>query len=143
MKTRLLLMIGLCLAMSTMTAQAGITDVFIFPEEPIVINPITIFVSGVESGGGVTIDNSDFQIDGTSLTLDIYIDIGLLTVVTPWSHSEDIGLLGAGIYELTANTFFEQVPFFNDSYYTTFEVTPEPSTLILFALGGLMVRKRK
>ena len=47
-------------------ASAEITDVFIFPEEPIEIDPITIFVSGIETGGGITIDNSDFQIDGTS-----------------------------------------------------------------------------
>jgi len=132
------------LEVSIIAAPSGaeITDVFIFPEEPMVIDPITIFVSGVESGGPVTIDNSDFQIDGTSLTLDIYMDIGLLTVVTPWSHSEDIGLLGAGIYELTANTIFEQVPLFNDSYYTTFEVTPEPTTLLLLGFGAVVFRKR-
>ena len=139
MRTRLLLMIWFCLAVGTMTAQAIITDVSILPEEPTVIDPITIITFGEESGS-VTIDNSDFQIDGTFLTLDIYFHSGHLPVVTPWSHSEDIGLLGVGIYELTANTIFESAPGLNDSYYTTFEVVPEPATVLLLGFGGLVLR---
>jgi len=141
-RKEILVIAGIVLLILAVTTQAEITDVFIFPEEPMVIDPITIFVSGVESES-VTIDNSDFQINGTSLVLDIYFHSGFLPVVTPWSHSEDIGLLGAGIYELTSNTIFESAPHLNDSYYTTFEVVPEPSTVVLLGIGFVYIRQNK
>jgi predicted outer membrane repeat protein len=129
MRTRLLLMIWVCLAISTITVQAVITDVFILPEEPTITDAISILVSGGE-GYNVSITDSILIIDETSIELDIYLHLGLLPVATPWSHSEDIGLLSAGIYELTANTIFESEPHLNDSYYTTFEVVPEPSLTV-------------
>ena len=104
-----------------------------------VIDPITIFVSGEESGY-VTIDYSDFQIDGTSLDLDIYFLTGVFQIVTPWSHLEDIDALLIGTYELTVNTIFESAPHLNDSYYTSFEVIPEPATILLFATGAIIFR---
>jgi hypothetical protein len=131
------------LLISSSTAQAEITDVFIFPEEPIEIDPITIITSGVENYGGVRINSSSFLIDGSSLELDIFLDLGRLDVQTPWSYSEDIGALLMGTYDLTVNTIFESEPYRNDSYYTTFEVTPEPATILLFAMGAIAIRMRR
>ena len=140
MKKIILLIIGAYLAMSTMTAQAVITDVFIFPEEPMVIDPITIITSGVEGSGGVVITSSSFLIDGTSLELDIFLDVGVYTVITPWSHSEDIGALLMGTYDLTVNTIVELQPVLNDTFFKSFEVVPEPATLLLLGAGSLVLR---
>ena len=128
------------LLISSSTTQAEITDVFIFPEEPIEIEPITIITSGVENYGGVRINSSSFLIDGTSLELDIFLDLGRLDVLTPWSYSEDIGTLLMGSYDLMVNTINELEPEFNDSYYTTFEVTPEPASILLFGVGAMFLR---
>lgn len=143
MKTRLLLLFGIGLAMSTMTAQAVITDVSILPEEPTAIDPITIITSGVEGSGGVVITNSNFLIDGTSLELDIFLDVGVFTVITPWSHPEDIGTLLMGTYDLTVNTIVELQPVLNDTYFISFEVVPEPTTAFLFGSGVVFILRKK
>ena len=139
MRKEILVITGIVLLISAVTTQAEITDVFIFPEEPIEIDPITISVFGVEPYN-ISITDTIFTVNETFLDLDIYFELGNLTVVTPWSHSEDIGFLGVGIYELTVNTINELEPEFNDSYYTTFEVTPEPATILLFGLGAIVFR---
>ncbi|MHC5061884.1 MAG: PEP-CTERM sorting domain-containing protein [Planctomycetota bacterium] len=139
MKIRILLTAVVLILVSPLVS-AEITDVFISPQEPIEIDPITIITSGVENSGAVVIESSSFMIDGTSLELDIYLEVGSYTVMTPWQHSEDIGTLLMGTYDLTVNTINELEPEFNDTYYTSFEVIPEPATILLFGLGGLIFR---
>jgi len=118
----------------TCGAHATITDVNILPSIPAVTDPITILVSGIE-GSRVQITTTDFSVNDYSLVLDIYLDIGVNPVVLPWTHSEDIGILPAGIYNLDVYTFFPLLPPLNDNYSTSFEVVPEPGTLILLATG--------
>ena len=142
-RTRLLLMIGVCLAMSTMTAQAVITDVFIFPEEPIVTDPISIFVSGEEGSGPVLITDSVFNLESYEITLDISLEAGLSPVITPWDYTYDVGLLPEGIYGLTVNTLVPAIPSRNDTYITSFEVVPEPTTFLLISAGILCLRRNK
>ncbi len=123
-------------------AQAIITDVSVLPGNPIDIDLISIFVSGEESGD-IYVDSSYFQIDGSSLSLDIYLESGFLPVVTPWSHSEDIGTLSVGIYGLTVNTFIDSNPVYDDTFNTSFEVVPEPTTFLLISAGILCLRRNK
>ena len=139
MRTKLLLMIGVCLAMSTMTAQAVITDVFIFPEEPIIYDEITINVFG-EENFNISVSDSFLTIDGTLLELDIHLQEGMMPIVTPWSHTVDVGTLPIDTYDLTVNTWIDTTPIFNDTYYTSFEVVPEPATVLLLGFGGLVLR---
>jgi len=122
--------------------QASITDVVIQPATPTLNDDISLLIDGVESGG-VAIVGYSFTIDGASIELDIDFQETVLTVVTPWSHSENIGLLPIGTYDITVNALFNFNPSLNDTYLTSFEVVPEPTTLALLGLGGLFSRRRK
>jgi len=123
------------------SVEAVIVDVDIVPEVPTLTDVITIVTFGQEGSGPVAIDGSDFLINGTSLELDIYLNVGFSTVVTPWSHPEDIGTLPAGMYDLTVRTFvLPEITEIADTYSVTFDVVPEPATVCLFGLGGLILR---
>ena len=141
MKMKILLTAVVLILVSPLVS-AEITDVFIFPQEPIEIDPITISVFG-EEPFNISIADSIFTVDETFLNMDIYLDPGNLPVVTPWAHTEDIGVLLAGTYDLTVNIINELEPEFNDTYYTSFEVVPEPITALLFGAGIFWIRIRK
>ena len=145
MKRLLLLTIAMMtILLFVKTARANITDVYTDPIEPTNIDVITIVVSGVEGSGAVLITGSDFQMEGTSLELNISLDVGIFAVVTPWSHSEIIGTLPADSYDLTVHGYYSGAFTGTDTYVTSFTVTPEPATIALLALGGLaLLRKRR
>lgn len=142
MKTKIIIILAIGIAFfvcMTHSVKATITDVYILPEVPKLDDVITISVSGVEPYSGVTITDSMFNIDGTSLGLDLYLKVGILPTPAPWLHSQDIGTLQPATYELTVRTF--ENSYVTDTYPLTFEVIPEPSTVLLFGLGGLMLRR--
>ena len=120
-----------------------ITDVVISPESPTDLDPITITTFGVESSGAVTVSDFDYLIDGNMLELDIYINVGSYQVITPWSYSEDIGTLPVDIYDLTVNVINEYEPSLNDTFSTSFEVVPEPASLLFLAIGMAIVQRKK
>jgi hypothetical protein len=126
-------------------AKAEITDVNIIPSIPTQIDPITILVSGVEGYGAVQITDTDFIVNGNMLSLDIYLNVGHYTVVTPWSHSEGIGLLPTEVYDLNVRTLRQSVV--TSTYSTSFEVVPEPATFVFLAAGlpafRVFTRKKK
>jgi len=119
--------------------NAKITDVSIVPSLPNPMDVISIDTSGVEGYGPVTITDSVFLIDGTFLHLYLSLNVGPYTVMTPWSHTEDIGTLPEGLYDLTVRTLEDS--FVTDTYSTSFEVVPEPATLLLFGSGALLLKK--
>lgn len=142
MRKEILVITGIVLLISSVTTQAEITDVFIFPEEPIIYDEITINVFG-EENYDVSITDSILNIDETSIEIDIYIDGGILPWITPWSHTENIGMLFIGTYDVTVNTFVEFNSTFNDTFSTTFEVVPEPATILLLFFGFTGIRGRR
>ena len=139
MRKEILVIAGIVLLISAVTTQAEITDVFIFPEEPIIYDEITINVFG-EENFNVSVSDSFLTIDGTLLELDIHLQEGMMPVVTQWSHIVGVGTLPMDTYDLTVNTWIDTSPTFNDIYYTSFQVVPEPATILLFGLGGLILR---
>jgi len=123
------------------SAKAVITDVEITPAEPTMEDIISIVTSGVEGAGAVFVTDTDFRTDGTSLELDIFLDVGVFPALTPWSHSEYIGTLREGMYDLTVRTW--ELPDITDTYSITFDVVPEPTTVLLLAMGILGIRANK
>jgi hypothetical protein len=123
------------------TAIGGIKDVHTDPNQPTNSDSITIVVSGVKGKGPVSITDSNFQINGTSLELDIFLHVGFLTAITPWSHSEIIGSLPAGSYDLIVNAHYSGSSTGTETYSTSFMVMIEadveikPKTLNLQSGG--------
>jgi hypothetical protein len=140
--TVILLVCGVFICIAD-NSEAVIGYVDIIPGEPTINDEISIFVSGGEPYGPVDITDSIFNINGKSLGLDLYLDVGFLTVVTPWTHSEEIGFFPAGTYNLTVNTFDESRPIHNDTFETSFTVIPEPTSFILVTLGSIIIRTKK
>jgi hypothetical protein len=122
------------------TTEGIVTNVHIDPNQPTDKDSITIVVSGVESAGPVLID-SDFLMEGTNLELDIFLDIDFFYVETPWSHSEIIGTLPAGLYDLSVYVYYSGPYIGTDTYSTSFmvmieaDVEIEPKTLNLQSKG--------
>jgi len=141
MKVIKIIIVGLiCIAFTCFvnSVEAAIIDVHILPEDPTMIDPITIITFGTESCGPVTIINSDFQINGYFLELIISLEVGPYTVITPWSHFEPIGTLPEGMYDLNVQTLEQSIV--TDTYSMSFEVVPEPSSLVLFGFVGLIIK---
>jgi hypothetical protein len=119
------------------SAEAGINNVSIFPENPNMFDAITIIVSGGEPAHPVLIESTNFEKVGASLLLDVYVNIGVLQEPTLWSHYEDIGTLSAGMYDLTVREFVKDSGL-TDTHSINFEVIPEPAA-IFFLLGSLPI----
>ena len=121
----------------------GITDVYIIPEEPLPDEIITIYASGYASSAGPQVDYTEFSATGTSLSLDMFFLWGILPVVTSWSYSEEILPLAPGDYTLTLQSFGPPyAPYYGrleDTYITSFTVVPEPATVVLLGMGGVLL----
>jgi len=113
--------------------------IYIKPAMPTFNNPITVHVGGWHTSGGVSNINSIFVQNGDNLSLDIYYDYGNLAIMTKWTYSRDIGTLAAGTYNLVVTNMKNYYTI--NSKYMTFEVVPEPSTVLLLALGAWRFRQ--
>lgn len=116
---------------------AGITSVSINPPQPTTTDFISIITAGVEGSRPVGI-TPVLTIIENNIVLDLSMEVGILQVVTPWSHTENIGYLPAGIYNLEVNAIYS--PTATQTFSTSFEVVPEPTSLLLFATGIVLFR---
>lgn len=129
-----------------------ITDITVTPQNPTIVD--NIFVS-VDGGIGyiddIEMTGHNFQIDGATIYFDIYFldssQGGIsLPITGDWNVTEPIGLLQANTYSVVSRAWLADIesPVYDlkDSYSTDFTVIPEPMTLSLLALGGLLIRKR-
>ena len=121
--------------------QIHIENVEITPPEPTILDIINIDVLGSASGSGSQVEYSEFSQDGTSLQLDLFVDVGDLTVPSTWTHLEQLGPFDAESYSLTVRACEYHDGTYKDTYPAVeFTVVPEPTTIALLGLGLLIVR---
>ncbi len=126
----------------------SIDQVAINPASPTSSDSITIDANGTVNFGGWTFNHSSFTANGTNLTLDFYFDVPdyVYWIMTTWDESKQIGTLSANDYTLTVHTYSitSSGTGLDDTFQTSFTVTPEPMTIVLLGLGGLaLLRKRR
>jgi hypothetical protein len=129
-------------------ATFSIDNVTISPANPTSLDIITIDANGPVNFGGWTFDHSNFTANDKNLTLDFYFDVpdNVYWIMTTWDQSKQIGTLSANDYDLTVNTYSitSSGTGLDDTFQTSFTVTPEPMTIVLLGLGGLsLLRKRR
>lgn len=144
MKTKLYYALGmLFVAVIAVPSHALMTDLEIIPANPDISSDISIKVTGFEAVGA-SITKSEFTMSGNSLSLDLYITYGMLQVITDWDFTEEVGTLPVGEYSVCVSLSPDMDPTVPvQRLGTCFEVVPEPMTLSLLALGGLLIRRRK
>lgn len=123
----LLAVVMLVVLWSVETVRAGrvaIWNVYTEPNQPTNRDSISIVVSGTGTSSGAWIIDSNFQVEGTSLELDISVGLGPYGKPSVWSHSEVIGMLPAHSYDLTVRAYYDSE--LSDTYLTSFTVVPGP-----------------
>jgi len=141
-KVMISMLIAVCGAFAFMADLAdAVTDVHILPEQPTVVDDITIFASGLTASSPVLSQYSEFSVLDRSLQLDIFIETGPWASIDTWWDSEEIGRLPVGRYDLTVYAFEWMEP--AGSHTIEFEVVPEPASILLLWVGIVGVRASK
>ena len=146
MKTKFITIIASMALVSSVSGSPiiiHIEDVDITPQVPTILDIINIDVLGGASGSGSQVEYSEFSQNGTSLQLDLFVDVGELTIPSTWSYLEQVGPFDAESYILTVRAIEYQDLTLKDTYTIDFVVIPEPSSFFLFTIGALIIQRRK
>jgi len=111
--------------------EVGIDALAILPPIPNQADPIEVEISGTMTSGPVTVLGTDLTRAGSNLWLNIDVELGPLTVMQPWSYSEEIGRLPEGSYDLTVRAISEGE--IVGIRQISFNVIPEPASFGLLA----------
>jgi len=117
-----------------------ILNVDVVPSQPLDTDLITFNISGWAAHAPSFVDYEVYSPNGTSLRLDLYLDVWGLDAESNWTYSKQIQPLVQGIYSLEVNAFDNWTgnPWYGtlqDTYTVNFTVVPEPATIALFSLG--------
>ncbi|MCK5001326.1 MAG: PEP-CTERM sorting domain-containing protein [Anaerohalosphaera sp.] len=155
---RFLIVIAILMALpATMIDCAKAVTVDIVDIDP--INPTDADIIKLTSSGWIGyaydiefIDGSS-NISGNSIELDFFFYDSNPTgnrfpVAVEWSQTVDIAPLSPGTYDLTSTTWISYNPLLTNyqlsqTYSTSFTVVPEPTTVLILGMGGLLLRKRR
>jgi hypothetical protein len=144
MKRRIVSVITLTTLMTCFSASADTTvwidSVNVIPEQPLETDMITLDIAGRASSWPSEVEYDQFTQNGTSLQLDLYVDMGFTTMISDWTHFKDISPLSAETYTLEVRAFDYQLGTLQDTYAVDFTVVPEPTSLALFSLGLLIAK---
>ncbi len=148
MNTKILIIFFAILLIFAGHALAGsvtITGVSVVPNQPLNTDLITFNISGMANQTSSWVDHDVFSQNGTSLQLDVYVDMGDLGSGSYWGYPKQIQPLTLGTYSLEIRAFDGKLgsPFYNtvqDIENTNFTVTPEPCAFALLGLGLTFLR---
>ncbi len=121
--------------------SVGIDSVNIIPNQPIETDIITFDISGWAATSPSWVEYDLFSQNGTSLQLDLYIDRGVHYSFSNWTYSKQISPLLPEIYNLQVRAFDYYDSTLQDTYNVDFTVVPEPSTIVLLGIGGLLLAR--
>jgi len=126
---------------SAVATTAWIVTVDMSPQEPLETDIITFDIAGQASSWPSEVGYDEFTQNGMSLQLDLYVDMGSLTMISDWTYEKQIGTLSAGTYSLEVRAFDN---YDNTLQYTYpdpvyFTVVPEPTTVVLLGIGGVLL----
>jgi len=150
----MVLTVAIITSASVEAGSITITDVSPDPLLPTVFDSITIttFIDFDSIAyPQMAFDTSNFEQSGMSLQLDLYFYEDGMGMVTPIVSPllEPIGMLTEGFYDLTVRAYVSPdpiamvMPSLSDEYITSFQVIPEPTTLLLLGFGTLGLLKRR
>jgi len=134
------LTIIMCFTTSAAATSVWLDSVDVIPGQPLDIDLITFNISGQASNNSSHVEYDQFSQNGTSLQLDLHVDMGMFTAVSYWDHSKQIQPLSANDYTLEVRAFDYKLGTLQDTYTVDFTVTPEPATLVLLTLGLPLLR---
>jgi len=134
------LAIIMCFSTSAAATSVWLDSVNVIPGQPLDTDLITFNISGQASGSPSEVEYDVFSQNGTSLQLDLYVNIGVFAAISDWDHSKQIQPLAANDYTLEVRAFDYQLDTLQDTYTVDFTVTPEPATLVLLTLGLPLLR---
>lgn len=143
MKRVVTALIACALLCSTYGAWAPIYNVDITPAVPTLSDTILITASGDTGSSSWFVDSSRVLLSGNQMVLDIFMKESGIAVptVSPWNHMETIGPLNSGAYDLSVKTYQNSV--LADTFQTDFAVIPEPSSVAMFSVGGVLLYHRR
>ncbi len=112
-----------------------IDNVDIIPNQPLETDIITFNISGWAATSPSWVEHDLFSQNGTSLQLDLYIEMGAQYSLSNWTYSKQISPLPAEVYSLEVRAFDNYDSTLQDIYNVDFTVVPEPSMLTIFVLA--------
>ena len=149
MKRKIVIVLTLAIIIYFSTSAAattvGIVAVDMSPQEPSETDIITFDIVGQASSWPSEVGYDEFTQNGMSLQLDLYVDVGTIAMISDWTYEKQIGTLSAGTYSLEVRAFDNyddtlQYTYPDPVYFT---VVPEPATMVLLGLGGILMFKNR
>ena len=135
------------MAISLLIASAGqayrIDEVLVNPALPNTSTPVNFDVKmTTPSAPAFLFSPTTKSINGYDISVNVYLDSGLLTVLDTLNENVPLGLLPSGTYSYTVTLFPSMdIPFGRGQRVVTgsFNVVPEPSSLVLGLLAAMMM----
>jgi len=146
-RNKIVLTTGLFLWCISTSVHALYID--IDPENPTINDSVSIYSwTSFSYTERYYLVNTTYSITGYDISIEVVMEDRGYGLAIPWAGggTVQIGTLDEGYYSVTADMYMipfgGSIPEFYESGSTSFDVVPEPSTLLLFAVGMVGVRAK-